>query len=77
MNEPQHENAADIASERWQRLRRVMRARWPKLTPQDVDTIQGNGELAIARICERYGITRDDAERQWAEFSTDTPRGDS
>jgi uncharacterized protein YjbJ (UPF0337 family) len=69
MTQHEHENA-DILNDRWQRLRHKVQRRWPKLTQQDVDSIQGNGELAIARIRERYGMAQDVAEKEWAEFST-------
>jgi uncharacterized protein YjbJ (UPF0337 family) len=58
----------DILQGKWQQLKGSVRARWGRLTDDDVDYIQGNAELAAGRIHERYGIAREEAAREWAEF---------
>jgi uncharacterized protein YjbJ (UPF0337 family) len=35
-----------------------------KLTNNDIDQIQGQSEQLVGKIQERYGIARDEAERQ-------------
>lgn len=58
----------DIIQAKWQQLKGKARARWGKLTDDDLAYIQGNAELAAGRIHERYGIAKDEAKREWDEF---------
>jgi uncharacterized protein YjbJ (UPF0337 family) len=58
----------DILQGKWDQLKGKVRARWGRLTDDDLAYIQGNAELATGRIRERYGIAKDEAEREWAEF---------
>jgi uncharacterized protein YjbJ (UPF0337 family) len=37
---------------------------WGKLTDDDLDVVEGNRKELVGRIQERYGIARDEAERQ-------------
>ena len=59
---------ADILQGKWHQLKGKVRARWGRLTDDDLAYIQGNAELAAGRIHERYGIAKEEAQREWAEF---------
>ena len=48
----------------WTQLKGQIREQWGKLTNDDLDQIQGRSEQLIGRIQERYGVARDEAERQ-------------
>jgi uncharacterized protein YjbJ (UPF0337 family) len=67
----------NIMQGKWQQLKGKARARWGKLTDDDLAYIQGNGELAAGRIRERYGIAKEDAEREWAEFRKECCGGEA
>jgi uncharacterized protein YjbJ (UPF0337 family) len=41
---------------------------WGDLTNDDIDRIEGNQQQLIGRIQERYGIAKEDAERQVDEW---------
>jgi uncharacterized protein YjbJ (UPF0337 family) len=41
-----------------------VRKQWGKLTDDDVDQVQGDAEILLGRIQERYGRTRDEARRE-------------
>ena len=45
----------------------------PKLTNDDLDQIQGRTEQLVGKIQERYGIARDEAERQVNGWNPLTP----
>lgn len=57
-----------IDPELWQRFKDKARARWNKLTDEDLSYIQGNADLAAVRLRERYDIPEEEAAREWAEF---------
>jgi uncharacterized protein YjbJ (UPF0337 family) len=68
----------DILKGQWTQLKGKAREKWGKLTNDDLDLIQGRAQQLIGRIQERYGVARDEAERQvkeWqvAESKTPTP----
>jgi len=41
-----------------------VREQWGQLTNDDVDEIQGRSEQLVGKIQERYGIARDEAQRE-------------
>jgi uncharacterized protein YjbJ (UPF0337 family) len=55
---------------KWQQFRGDVRAKWGKLTDDDLETIKGKKDKLVGRLQERYGIKRDQAERDvdhWIE----------
>ena len=49
---------------KWKQLKGSARQKWAKLTDDDLEYIAGNREQFAGRLQERYGIARDEAERQ-------------
>lgn len=64
----------DILRGQWTQLKGKVRGKWGKLTNDDLDQIQGRAQQLIGRIQERYGIARDEAERQVKEWEVETTR---
>jgi uncharacterized protein YjbJ (UPF0337 family) len=54
----------DTLSGQWNQLKGSVREQWGKLTNDDLDQIQGKSEQLIGKLQERYGIARDEAQRQ-------------
>jgi uncharacterized protein YjbJ (UPF0337 family) len=54
----------DVLQGKWTQLRGNVRKQWGKLTDDDVDKIQGDAEILMGRIQERYGRSREDAKRE-------------
>jgi uncharacterized protein YjbJ (UPF0337 family) len=54
----------DTLKGQWTQLKGTVRDQWGKLTNDDVDQIQGKSEQLVGKIQERYGLARDEAERQ-------------
>jgi uncharacterized protein YjbJ (UPF0337 family) len=57
---------------KWTQLKGSVKTRWGKLTDDDLDVINGQREQLIGKIQERYGIAKNEAQRQvdeWNEVS--------
>lgn len=52
----------------WKQLAGKLKAKWGKLTDDDLKRTEGDGEYLAGRIQERYGIARDEARKQIHEF---------
>lgn len=52
----------------WKQLSGKAKVQWGKLTDDDLDVVAGRREELAGKIQERYGIARDDAERQVSEW---------
>ena len=55
----------DTLKGQWTQLKGKVRQQWGKLTDDDVDQAQGNAEMLIGKIQERYGRNREEAEREF------------
>jgi len=64
----------DILKGKWLQLKGDVRSWWGRLTNDDVDQIQGDVEKFLGKLQERYGYTREQAEREVDEFLR-TPDG--
>ena len=52
----------------WRQLTGKLKAQWGKLTDDDLDIVNGRREELAGKIQERYGVAKDEAERQLAEW---------
>ncbi len=59
----------------WRRLREVVKARWPKLTADDLAAIDGDPAWLVDALIARYGIERAAAEREWRAFAAHLGNG--
>jgi uncharacterized protein YjbJ (UPF0337 family) len=48
----------------WKQVTGKAKVQWGKLTNDDLDVIAGKREVLAGKIQERYGITKDQAEKQ-------------
>jgi uncharacterized protein YjbJ (UPF0337 family) len=48
----------------WKELGAQIKSRWAKLTDDDLMSANAKKDLLVARIQQRYGILKDEAERQ-------------
>ncbi len=59
----------------WLQLRGRIRKQWGKLTKKDLDVIQGDREILIGKLTERYGRTREQIEKEVkAWFKAEKPK---
>ena len=52
----------------WKQLAGKLKAKWGKLTDDDLRQTEGDTEYLAGRIQERYGVARDEAKKQVREF---------
>jgi uncharacterized protein YjbJ (UPF0337 family) len=66
----------DQAKGQWTQIKGSVRKKWGKLTDDDLDVIAGERERLVGKLQERYGIAKEEAERQIADFNpaADSPR---
>jgi uncharacterized protein YjbJ (UPF0337 family) len=58
----------DTMRGQWHQLKGKIKQQWGKLTDDDLKQIEGNSEVAVGRIQERYGRSKDEAKREWDTF---------
>jgi uncharacterized protein YjbJ (UPF0337 family) len=57
------------AEGKWKQYSGKVKEKWGKLTDDDLDVIRGRRDQLIGKIQERYGILKQEAERQVDEFA--------
>lgn len=60
----------DILSGNWKQLKGKVQAQWGKLTDDDLDVIEGRQTELVGRLQERYGLAREEAQKQVDAFLT-------
>jgi uncharacterized protein YjbJ (UPF0337 family) len=48
----------------WKQLKGQIQAQWGKLTEDDLNIVEGKRTQLAGKLQERYGIAKDEAERQ-------------
>ncbi|MCT8267396.1 MULTISPECIES: CsbD family protein [Afifella] len=48
----------------WKQFKGNAQAQWGKLTDDELDQVEGNREALAGKIQERYGVAKDEAERE-------------
>ncbi|WP_433945305.1 CsbD family protein [Paenibacillus sp. SN-8-1] len=54
---------------KWNQLKGEAKVQWGKLTDDDLDVINGEKDKLVGKLQERYGHTKDDAEREYHEWA--------
>jgi uncharacterized protein YjbJ (UPF0337 family) len=54
----------DILKGQWTQLKGKMRQQWGKLTDDELDQIQGDREVLIGKLQQRYGRSREQVEQE-------------
>lgn len=55
----------------WNKLKGNVKKQWGKLTDDDLDVIDGNKDILVGKIQEKYGLTVDEAKKQIDEYDWD------
>ena len=58
----------DKVKVQWNKLTGKLKTKWGRLTEKDLKVADGNSEYLSGRIQERYGLEKDEANRQVEEF---------
>jgi uncharacterized protein YjbJ (UPF0337 family) len=70
---PIHEETSmnnDRLAGAWHQIKGKVKQQWGKLTDDDLRQLEGDGEQLAGKLQERYGLAREEAERQAKEFRT-------
>lgn len=59
----------DILEGNWKQLKGKVKENWGKLTDDEVDEINGRKENFIGKIQEKYGLKKDEAEKEWEKLT--------
>ena len=59
----------DIAEGKWKQLKGTIRENWGKLTDDELDEIGGRKDHFLGKVQEKYGINKDEAEKEWDKLS--------
>ena len=54
----------DQVEGKWKQMKGDIKTRWGKLTDDDLQTIGGQKDKLVGSLQERYGIKKDEAQRQ-------------
>jgi uncharacterized protein YjbJ (UPF0337 family) len=54
----------------WKQLSGEAKRQWGKLTDDDVQTIDGDREKLVGKLQERYGLQKEEAERDANDWIT-------
>jgi len=55
---------SDQLKGKWKQMKGSVKERWGKLTDDDLDIINGQNEQLVGKIQEKYGIAKEEAQRQ-------------
>jgi uncharacterized protein YjbJ (UPF0337 family) len=52
----------------WKQVTGKVKSQWGKLTDDDLEVVAGHRDQLAGKIQERYGIAKDEAEKQLVEW---------
>lgn len=52
----------------WKQLKGTAKEKWGKLTDDELDVIEGRREKLVGVVQERYGISKEQADKQVSDF---------
>lgn len=59
----------DIIKGKWKQLKGDIQKKWGQLTDDNLDVTEGHTEYLAGKLQERYGWTKEQAEKELKEFS--------
>jgi uncharacterized protein YjbJ (UPF0337 family) len=59
----------DQVKGQWNQMKGSVRKQWSKLTDDDINVIAGERDRLVGKIQERYGISKEEVERQIANWN--------
>ncbi|MCH8488340.1 MAG: CsbD family protein [Oceanicaulis sp.] len=59
----------DIVKGKWKQITGSAKSQWGKLTEDELQQIDGDREALIGKIQEKYGVARDEAEKEVDEWA--------
>jgi uncharacterized protein YjbJ (UPF0337 family) len=54
----------DQISAKWQQFKGSIKQQWGEFTDDDLDYVAGTRDRLVGRLQQKYGVTKEEAERQ-------------
>jgi uncharacterized protein YjbJ (UPF0337 family) len=58
----------DMMKGRWKQMKGHVQMQWGKLTDDELDQIEGNKDILIGKLQEKYGYTKEQARMEVDRF---------
>jgi uncharacterized protein YjbJ (UPF0337 family) len=58
----------------WKQMTAQVKSKWAKLTDEDLKLVSAKKDALVGKIQERYGVLRDEAEKQVDEWLAKMPK---
>lgn len=59
---------SDILKGKWEQMKGSVKTAWGELTDDDLTQIDGDRQKLAGKVQERYGLAKDEAERQVDDY---------
>jgi len=59
----------DTVKGNWKQFKGKAKEKWGKLTDDDLTTIEGQRDQLLGKLQERYGLGKEQAEREFDDFA--------
>ncbi|HUA25818.1 MAG TPA: CsbD family protein [Steroidobacteraceae bacterium] len=59
---------SDRTAGQWKQIKGHIKEQWGKLTDDEIAQLEGHSEQLVGKLQERYGLQREEAERQAKDF---------
>lgn len=59
----------DVVKGQWHQVKGSVKAQWGRLTDDELEQVAGEHEKLVGLLQKRYGLARDEAERQVDNFN--------
>ena len=61
----------DVLKGNFAQVKGRIKQKWGQLTDDEIDEMEGHAEILAGKLQERYGLAKDEAERQAQEFQNE------
>ncbi len=65
----------DIFGGNWKQLKGKIKEKWGDFTDDELDVLEGKRDQFIGKLQEKYGWTRERAEREYTDFESSVYSG--
>jgi uncharacterized protein YjbJ (UPF0337 family) len=62
----------DQVEGKWKQMKGGVKKKWGKLTDDDLDVIAGKKDQLVGKVQERYGISREEAQKQVDSYDVES-----
>ena len=76
-NQPEHSTKAPNQADNSAKLHAQVKAKWSKLSDDDIKLASSNRDQFISKVKEKQNLTKEDAEKQFAEIEKSCGCGSS